>query len=147
MADADNSILEENLFFLTGAFSRRLSKESDEAFASFGLSTSHALILLIVRKEPEIQPSEIAKKLHLKPSTITRLVNKLETRQLVEKKSKGRATSIVCTGKGIDMSSSIQERWKELLDAKREELGERYVEVLSEMISNAIETLSDSEDS
>lgn len=141
MADNEQSILAENLFFLTGALARKLYQQSDEAFASLGLSTSHALILMLVREEPGIQPSMLAEKLYLKPSTISRLVQKLERRELVECESEGRATTIACSSKGLDSAGQIEESWENLLDQKREELGDRYVEVLSEMISNALNTL------
>ena len=117
------NILQENLFFLTGALSRKLSKEADDAFASIGLSSSHALILVMINRDPEIQPSTLAKKLHLKPSTITRLVQKLERRKLVERESKGRATAIVCTTKGNELTEDVHETWEQLLEEKEEQLG------------------------
>ena len=142
MADKGGGILQENIFFMAGALARKLSTEADEAFATVGLSSSHTLLLLLIRQEPGIRPSELADKLHLKPSTITRLVDKLERRQLVEKESQGRATSIVCTDEGRNEAVKIEQKWTDLLDEKREELGDRYVEVLSEMIANALDTLS-----
>lgn len=137
---ADN-ILGNNLFYLTSALYRTLTKEADDVFATMGLSYSHALILLLIQKEPEIQPSSLAEKMHLKPSTITRLVQKLETRQLVTKESQGRATSIACTSEGEEFASAIEEKWQMLMEEKREELGDRYVDVLSEMISNALDAI------
>ncbi len=141
MPDQDNTDLSQNLFFLSSAFARKLSAQADNAFATLGLSSSHALILLLVYHEPEIQPSSLSKKLYLKPSTITRLVQKLESRGLVDRQSEGRSTLIVCTNEGVQSAEKINLIWSELLDQKKEELGERYVEVLSEMISNAIDTI------
>jgi len=142
MADSNNLILKDNLFFLTSALSRTLSKEADDVFVTMGLSSSHALILLLIYEQPEIQPGQLAKKLYLNPSTITRLVQKLERRQLVEKTTEGRATNIVCTSKGNKIVVEVKERWDELMMQKQEQLGDRYVEVLSEMIANALNTVS-----
>lgn len=142
MADSENPILQENLFFLTGALSRALTKEADDVFATLGLASSHALIVLLVHENPGIQPSQLAEKLYLKPSTITRLVQKLERRKLVDKSSEGRATKIVCTNKGNEIAQEIREKWNNLMDRKRDRLGDRYVEVLSEMIANAINAIS-----
>lgn len=139
MANDSNSILSDNLFFLTSAFSRKLLKQADDACASVGLSSSHALILLLVHKNPGIQPGMLAEKMYLKPSTITRLVQKLERRELVHRESEGRTTSIVCTSNGDDMINQVKEIWHNLGKEIKEELGERYVSVLSEMILNAIE--------
>jgi len=143
MPDNENRILNKNLFFLSSALARKLSAEADEAFAKYGLSTSHALILMLVQKEPGIQPSSLAEKLYLKPSTITRLVQKLERRQLVQRNSEGRSKSIVCTSNGDETVKKIEEQWDNLLKQKKEKLGNRYVEVLAEMISNVLAPPSD----
>ena len=143
MDDISIDPLDKNLFFLSAAFARKLSREADEAFASVGLSSSHTLLLLLINQEPEIQPGQLADKLYLKPSTITRLVQKLERRKLVQKESSGRATFIVCTTKGVKVANEVAEKWRELNKLKREELGSRYAEVLSEMVSNALDELEE----
>lgn len=139
MEDSPKEITSQNIYFLASALARKLSGEADEAFASTGLSSSHALLLLLISEEPGIQPNMLADKLYLKPSTITRLVQKLERRGFVTKESKGRSKSIVCTSNGREMAVGIDEIWQRLFKQKESELGERYVAVLSEMISKAIE--------
>lgn len=141
MADDDDFILTKNLFFLSRALSRELSSQADEAFASAGLSSSHALILLLVQRHRGIKPGTLAEKLHLKPSTITRLVQKLERRALVEKESHGRTMSINCTEKGTRAAGDVNRQWQQLLGEKEKELGDRYVQVLSEMIAKALDIL------
>lgn len=143
MANSSDTGLNNNLFFLTSAFSRILTRQADDTFASVGLSSSHSLLLLLIHKNPQIQPSVLAEKLLLKPSTITRLAQKLERRGLVERTSEGRATSIACTSEGDKLADKVEQQWEELVDQKNNELGNRYVEVLSEMIANAIETLKE----
>ncbi|WP_445665456.1 MarR family winged helix-turn-helix transcriptional regulator [Fodinibius sp. AD559] len=140
MAD---KLTEGNIFFLTSAFARELSNQADKMLKTIGLSPSHTLLLYLVNKNPEIQPSQLAEMLHLKPSTITRLVQKIERRGLVEKQSEGRATKVVCTSYGKITVEKVQEKWEKLIQHKREELGERYVDVLSEMISNALDTMEE----
>lgn len=141
MDEQPTEITSQNIYFLTSALARKLSSQADDAFASIGLSSSHALLLLMVSEEPGIKPGVLAEKLYLKPSTITRLVQKLERRELVIKESAGRSKSIVCTSKGEEMAVEINETWKQLFKEKEAELGERYVSVLSEMISKAIEEI------
>lgn len=140
MAD---KLTEGNIFFLTSAFARKLSNQADEMLKAIGLSPSHTLLLYLVDKNPGIQPSQLAEMLHLKPSTITRLVQKMERRGLVEKQPEGRATKVVCTSDGKVTVEKVQEKWENLIQQKREELGERYVDVLSEMISNALDTMEE----
>lgn len=142
MAD---QLIQNNIFFLTSAFSRKLGYQADEVFATVGLSSSHALLLYIIHQNPEIQPSQLAERLYLKPSTITRLVQKLERRQLVEKQLEGRISKIVCTNEGARVTTEIVDKWQALIQQKREELGDRYVEVLTEMIANALDTMDEEE--
>lgn len=137
----ENSIFTDNLYFLASAFSRKLSAESDDVFATMGMASSHALILMLVDEQPEIQPNQLAKILYLKPSTITRLVQKLERRGLLERSSEGRASYITCTPEGEEAAGKVREHWNELMESKKEELGERYTEVLSEMITNALKAM------
>lgn len=134
-------ITEKNLFFLTGALSRKLTNQADEVFATVGLSSSHALLLWVIDNNPDIQPSQLAEQMQLKPSTITRLVQKLERRGLVVKQSEGRSTAIRCTGEGEELAADIVQKWERLIQQKTEQLGDRYVEVLSEMIANALESM------
>lgn len=134
-------ILQNNLFFLSSALYRKLRSEANEVFATTGLSYSHALILVLVHKDPEIQPSVLAERMHLKPSTVTRLVQKLETHQLVKKESNGRAISIACTSEGGKVAEEIEQKWHKLVNQKKDELGDRYVDVLSEMIANALDEM------
>ncbi|HLR26426.1 MAG TPA: MarR family transcriptional regulator [Fodinibius sp.] len=141
MTDSDSTILSSNLFFLSSALSRKLSAEADKQFSEFGLSNSHALLLLLIDEHPNIQPSQLAEKLILKPSTITRLVNKLERRKLVEKTSEGRSSHIVCTSKGSELIDKLNQRWGALMKVKKQELGERYVSVLSEMMQQALQSI------
>lgn len=136
-------INENNLFFLTGALSRKLTNQADEVFATMGLSSSHALLLWRISNNLDVQPSQLANQMQLKPSTITRLVQKLERRGLVEKQSEGRAISIRCTAEGDELAEEIRQKWGQLIQQKRDKLGDRYVEVLSEMISNALETMDE----
>ena len=139
----NDSVLSANLFFLSAALSRRLSSQADEQFAEFGLSGSHALLLMLIGDHPRIQPGQLAQKLHLKPSTITRLVNKLERRKLVERHSEGRASLIVCTSKGDELVVLFGKKWKNLSSEIDRQLGERYAEVLGEMMQEALRTIGD----
>lgn len=141
MADHSDSMLDGNIFFLASALARKLSSEADGQFARFGLSASHCLILMLVDQNPDIQPSMLAEKLYLKPSTISRLVQKLEQRELVQRSSEGRKSLIACTTKGSEQAQEVEQLWERLKENKKEVLGERYTEVLSEMISNALEKI------
>ena len=133
---------EENcLYFQTNNLSRILSRMADEAFRSAGLSPSHAFLLMKVNDEPGIQPSKLSDILGLTPSTITRLIEKMEYQGYLQRISEGRATRVEPTDKCISKDSEIKEAWKLLRERYSEMLGERYTEVLTEMSVKAIDQL------
>lgn len=133
--------LENSLYFQTNSLSRILSRMADEAFKSIGLSTSHAFLLMKVHDEPGIQPSQLSEVLQLTPSTITRLIEKMEYQGYLERFSEGRATRVEPTAKCKAKVPEIRKVWNRLRNQYREKLGDRYTKVLTEMAHKAIQEL------
>jgi len=82
------------LLFSANALARAITAIGDEEFGRVGLSYSHAYLLSEVINQPGITPSALSDTLYLTPSTITRLVEKLEQKQLVRRESEGIKTLI-----------------------------------------------------
>lgn len=133
--------LQRCLYFQTNNLSRALSRLADEAFKSVGLSTSHAFLLMKVDDEPGIQPSQLSEVLQLTPSTITRLIEKMEYQGYLERISEGRATRVEPTEKCSTKVPEIRKAWSGLQKEYRDKLGDRYTEVLTEMALKAIDEL------
>ena len=129
------------LYYTSNALSKKLSKMADEVFQPLGMAPSHAYLLMIVNDEPGIQPSEISRQLELTPSTVTRLIDKMEHKGFLERTSEGRATKVEPTEKTEKLHSKLEEAYQKLQDRYTEELGERYSEVLTEMAFKASEKL------
>lgn len=133
--------LQQCLYFQTNNLARLLSRMADEAFKSVGLSTSHAFLLMKVCDEPGIQPSQLSKVLQLTPSTITRLIEKMEYQGYLERLSEGRATRVEPTSECRSKVPEIRKAWTSLQKEYRKKLGDRYSEVLTEMAHKAIQEL------
>lgn len=129
------------LYFQTNNLARLLSRMADEAFKEVGLSPSHAFLLMKVNDEPGIQPSTLSEVLGLTPSTITRLIEKMEYQGYLKRESEGRATHVRPTNKCIAKESDLQEAWNSLRKNYTDILGDRYTEVLTEMSVKAIDQL------
>ncbi|RFZ78484.1 MarR family transcriptional regulator [Lacrimispora amygdalina] len=99
------------LFFTTVKLSRVFGKIAEEAFSKTGLSPSHALLLYLVNQKEEILQKELGETLHLTPSTITRLIEKLERKTLVSKRCEGKSVILSTTPQGIALQKSIMESW------------------------------------
>jgi DNA-binding MarR family transcriptional regulator len=60
-------------------------------------------------EEPGVQPSALADHLQLQPSTITRLIEKLEDRKLVVRTTEGKMTNVYPTPKGKELLPKLKE--------------------------------------
>ena len=87
---------------------------ADEEFAITGLSSSYAFLLMTVNSKPGIQPKEISEQMQLTASTITRLIEKMEQKKMLERKSLGRTTAVYPTDKSLELDKKIKEAWKNL---------------------------------
>ena len=125
------------LFFSTSALSRKLTEIAEEEFGRIGMAPSHGFVLLGALKNPGIQPSEIARQLSFKPSTITRFLDRLEHLGLVERKLQGRTAQIFPTSRAKKMEESIRGAWKALYQRYARSLGKELEQNLTEQIGVA----------
>lgn len=88
---------------------RKIEKLAQESWSKVDLSPSHAYLLMLVIEEPGIQPTSIAEHLQLQPSTITRLIEKLEEKKLLVRTTEGKITNVYPTPKGKDMLPRLKE--------------------------------------
>lgn len=102
------------LYFASNALARNITRLAEEAYAPTGLAPSHAMLLMVVIDEPGIGPSEIAEIMLLQPSTVTRFVEKLEQKGLVERKTNGKFTEVYPTEGGTALNMKIRAAWTDL---------------------------------
>jgi len=102
------------LFFSTNKLARELGRLAEEAFSKTGLSPSHAVLLYTVNLRGEIQQKEIGELLHLTPSTITRLIDKLERRGYIKKQLDGKSVCLWATPEGLAQQEQIIASWNQL---------------------------------
>ncbi len=105
---ACDSRYKQCLYFASSALSRKVEKLATECWQPAGLSPSHGYLLMVVIAEPGVQPSLLVEQLHLTPSTITRLIEKLEEKKLVVRTAEGKVTNVYPTPKGKDMLPLLQ---------------------------------------
>ncbi|HEY1020040.1 MAG TPA: MarR family transcriptional regulator [Sediminibacterium sp.] len=110
------------LYFTTNALARKVEKLAVESWKKIGLAPSHAYLLKLVIDEPGMQAGVLAEQLQLTPSTITRLIEKLEEKKLVTRVTEGKTTNVFPTQKAKEMKPHI----KQCI----EEFHEKYVKIL-----------------
>ncbi|MFD1356783.1 MarR family winged helix-turn-helix transcriptional regulator [Fictibacillus halophilus] len=143
MADnnLDNCILDNCLYFTVNKLSRAITRMAEESFKKTGLSPTHAFLLMLVNNKPGISQSELAEELHMMPSTITRFIDKLVIKGLLERKAEGKRSFIFPTEAGENTQEEIKEAWKDLYRNYSAVLGEDAGKELTILIREAGNTL------
>lgn len=136
---AKESLFSQCLYFSSSALSRKVERMAEESWKKIDLSPSHAYLLKLTLDEPGINAGEIAEQLQLTPSTITRLVQKLEEKKLVLREPDGKMTRVFPTAK----ARALVPKMKHCLN----EFYEKYTSVLgkeeSARLVKNINTLND----
>lgn len=129
------------LYFASNALARGITRMAEGAYAPTGLTPSHAMLLMVVIDHPGINPSEIAETMLLKPSTVTRFVEKLEEKGLAVRKTNGRFTEVFATEVGNSMNMKIKAAWMDLYRKYTALLGEEEGAALVKLSYKAAKTL------
>jgi DNA-binding MarR family transcriptional regulator len=111
---------------------------AEEEFAPTGLAPSYAFVLMTINSQPGIQPKELSMHMQLAPSTVTRLVDKLELKGFLERKITGRSTGIYPTQTSLDLNDKIKESWQKLYARYSSLIGETEGIELTQKINSAL---------
>ena len=97
--NSSDSRYRECLYFSANVLARKIEKLAGATWKKVDLSPSHAYLLMIVLEEPGVQPGILSDELQLTPSTITRLIEKLEEKNFVVRTVSGKITNLYPTPK------------------------------------------------
>lgn len=95
------------MYFSSNALARKIEKLAQDSWKEVDLSPSHAYLLMLAIEQPGIQPSALVEQLLLTPSTITRLIEKLEEKKLVVRTTEGKTTNVYPTPKGKQLQPQL----------------------------------------
>ena len=129
------------LYYSANALARVMTRMAEEEFASTGLAPSYAFVLMTVNAQPGIQPKDLSNKMQLTPSTVTRLVDKLEVKGFLKRNTNGRTTMIEPTDKSLELNGKIKESWKNLYNRYSELIGEEEGKELTQKINDALQKI------
>jgi len=96
------------IYFSSNALARKIEKLAQDSWKPVGLSPSHAYLLMLAIENPGVQPSMLVEQLQLTPSTITRLIEKLEEKKLVMRTTEGKITNVFPLTKGKQLKPQLE---------------------------------------
>ena len=99
------------LYHAANAMARSISRIAEEEFAKADLAPTQAFILMSVINHPGITAGDIARQVELSPSNITRMLDKLEARDLVSRSSEGKLNRVYPTPASLHVEPLIKAAW------------------------------------
>ena len=130
------------MYFASGALARKMERLANDTWKKVGLSPSHAYLLMMVIDDPGIQPGTLASELQLSPSTVTRLIEKLEEKKLAVRTNEGKLTNVYPTPKGKDLLPKLKSCVTEFHDSYSTILGKEESARLVHNINKITDKLS-----
>lgn len=137
----DTSKFEKDLDFTASALFRLVNKIASQEHAFTGLTPSYAFLIVAVKENPGIRASALSKKLHLEASTVTRLIEKLETRDFILRDSSPGITKVYLTESGELMYNNVIIGMEKYLILFKSALGKKQYKELVKSISSALAKL------
>lgn len=130
------------MYFSSQAMARKIEKLASEIWKKVDLSPSHAYLLMMVLDEPGIQPSALVEELLLTPSTITRLMEKLEEKKLLIRTTEGKLTNVYPTPRAKELQPRLKECLEEFYKTYSNVLGKEESSQMVQRMNKITDKLS-----
>jgi len=132
------------LYFNVIKLSRTIGSLWESAYRPLGLSPSHAYLMQLILDSPGDTPKSLAKKMDLKLSTISRLVDGLSSNKLVERKKENqdkRECSVHPTRNGLRLEKDLNQITESLKKRMEKVLGVSNVKSAVSIIDELNKTI------
>ncbi len=133
------------LYFSGNQLARHMNKIAEQAFENINITPTQGFTLILISEKGKNTPSEIAEQLEMKPSTITRFLDKLQKIGYIEREYFGRKTKVNITEAGSGIINEIYKSWKEVYNIYTKTLGKERSQKLSRDIIEANKILTEEE--
>ncbi len=125
------------LYFSSSALARVLDRSAKELFGAVELSPTQGYILMAARKASGITVGDLAHVLVLDQSTVTKTLEKMELKGLVQREVFGRSVRIFLTQAGERREADAKAAWKKLRTIYEPLVGQADVVALTEALEKA----------
>jgi len=125
------------LYHAANAMARSISRIAEEEFAKADLVPTQAYILMSVINNPGIPAGDIARQVELSPSNITRMLDKLEARDLVTRSVEGKRSRVYPTPASLKVEPLIKSAWGRMYARYAQVLGKENGAALAQELNKA----------
>lgn len=133
------------LYFNLNVLTRTVNRIWEETFQRLGLPPSHAYLLRLVLGEPGITQKHVAQALGLAPSTVTRFVDALAAKGLLERgpnAADARESALYPTAAGQALEAELDATGQALFQRMRSTLGAKRFDQLVTTLREAQTTVA-----
>ena len=114
---------EKCIYFNLSTLNRKITKIWQDEFNLLGLSPSHGYLLSAMAEKPMATQKELSEIMELDASTITRFIDALSTKKLIEKVRTGKGAEFILTSEGIATSERANQLMNTLFISMQDTLG------------------------
>ncbi|MFW2373256.1 MAG: MarR family winged helix-turn-helix transcriptional regulator [Gammaproteobacteria bacterium] len=123
-------MFEKCLYYNSNALARSVTRIWTAAYQQFDLSPPHAFLVRLVLTNPGISPRELAEKLTLSRSTVTRFLDSLEKKKFIKRKalgSDGREIQVFPLSRAKEIHAELNETRAFLMKKMETLFGEKEI--------------------
>ena len=131
------------IYFNVATLDRMITKIWQDEFIKFALSPSHGYLLFVLMEKPMLTQKELSEIMELKASTITRFVDDLVKKGLIDKIGKGKVSTIKISDAGKKMCKQINRSTQLLLQQMQEKIGKETFEEFVSLATSIKNTLQE----
>ena len=113
------------IYFNISSLSRQITKIWQDEFSLIGLSTSHGYLLAAIAEYPKATQKELSEIMELDASTITRFIDSLAAKKMIERKGVGKGATFSVTNKGFETVQKIHALMNSLFSEMQNTFGKR----------------------
>ncbi len=122
--------LRQCLYFSASAMARVLDRSAKEQFGRFELSPTQGFILIAAKQAPGISVGDLAVLLVLDQTTVTKTLEKMELKGLIQREVFGRSVRVFLTTVGVRKEADATSAWKKVRSNYQQLIGEGDVRAL-----------------
>ena len=135
--------MDKSFHYLSMAVHSMIQKKLMEELKSTGLTLGQPKILDYLRDHDGVSQKEIAGACHIEPGSLTSILNRMEQKQLIQRRSLNgnrRTSYIFLTEYGIESSNRVEEAFAQIeaeaFQGVPEEEREKWLKILEQIYDN-----------